>query len=223
MNKDSKKILILAAHPDDEVLGCGGVIQRYKESKNEIYVCIVTDGSSTQYSGNKKIARQKDVECEKANKLLGVKRVFRLNFPDMKLDTIPHFEVNNKINEIVEKIKPNVIYTHSSLDVNKDHYFVNQSTQVVVRPGKSYLVKVYEYEVFSSTEWARDKAFIPNTFVNIEKYIDKKIEGFKKYRTEVRKYPHPRSPEGIKSLAKYRGLQSGYKYAEAFRLVIEYK
>jgi N-acetylglucosamine malate deacetylase 1 len=221
---NNKKVLILAAHPDDEVLGCGGIIQKYKkESNSKVYVCIITDGSSTQYQKNIKIRKQKNEECQKANRLLGVNEIIRLDFPDMNLDTVPHFKLNLKIEEIVEKIKPNVLFTHSSIDINKDHFLINQSTAVITRPGKSYLEKIYEYEVLSSTEWQRDSAFIPNTYVNITSYIKKKIESFKQYKTEVRKYPHPRSPEGVKILARYRGLQSGYLFAEAFKLLMSYK
>lgn len=217
------RILILAAHPDDEVLGCGGIIQKYKEENSLVFVCIVTDGSSTQYPNNPGIVKQKEKQCKLANNILGVDKVIRLNFPDMKLDTIPHFKLNQKLEEVVESIKPNILYTHSSLDVNKDHLLINQSTQVVIRPGKLYLKKVYEYEVLSSTEWQKNYAFNPNSFVDITRFIKTKIEAFKAYQTEIRTYPHPRSQEGIEILAKYRGLQAGYKYAEAFKLLVSYR
>ena len=223
MNKPIKKVLVLAAHPDDEVLGCGGILQKYKnEDSSKVYVCIITDGSSTQYLGDKTIAVKKDRECDNANKLLGVDEVIRLNFPDMNLDTVPHFKLNLKIEEVVEKVKPNILFTHSSADINKDHFLINQSTMVIIRPGKSYLENIYEYEVLSSTEWQRNSTFTPNTYVDITSYIKTKIESFKQYETEVRNYPHPRSPEGVEILAKYRGLQSGYLYAEAFKLLMSY-
>jgi len=223
MNKSRNVVLILAAHPDDEVLGCGGVIQKHKKEDSIVYVCIITDGSSTQYKGSSKITKKKYKECEIANKILGVNEVVYLNFPDMRLDTIPHFKLNLKIEEIINKIKPNILYTHSSVDVNKDHFLINQSTMVVIRPGKQYLKEVYEYEVLSSTEWQRNFAFVPNTFIDISAFIKTKIESFKEYKTEIRDYPHSRSLEGIEILASYRGLQAGYKYAEAFKLVMSYK
>ena len=222
MSKFVNRVLVLAAHPDDEVLGCGGVIQKYKKDNSEVYVCIITDGSSSQYKNNDEIAKQKDKECVAANKLLGVNEVIRLNFPDMNLDTVPHFKLNLKIEEVVEKIKPNILYTHSSADVNKDHVLVNQSTMVVARPGKDYLKEVYAYEVLSSTEWFRNSPFQPNVFVNIEPFIKKKIKAFLKYETETRPYPHPRCKKGIETLAQYRGLQTGKKFAEAFELIIKH-
>jgi len=223
MNNKKNKILILAAHPDDEVLGCGGVIQKHKKEDANIFVCIITDGSSVQYPNNTQIALKKKKECELANKILDVDHLIYLDLPDMQLDTIPHFELNKKLEIIIEKIKPNIIYTHSPNDLNKDHFLINQSSMIVTRLRKPYLKEIYEYEVLSSTEWNRNSIFIPNTFVNITDFIEKKIESFKKYQTEIRKYPHPRSEEEIKILARYRGIQSGYKYAEAFKLVLSYK
>lgn len=219
----NNKVLILAAHPDDEVLGCGGTIRKYKEENSKVFVCFVTDGSSTQYAYNPKLIRQKEKECELANKILGVDEIIKLNLPDMKLDTIPHFKLNQKLEKVIDEIKPNILYTHSSTDINKDHFLINLSTLITIRPGKLYLEKVYEYEVLSSTEWQRNSAFIPNSFVDITRFIDLKIKSFTKYKTEIREYPHPRSPQGIRTLAKYRGIQSGYKYAEAFKLLLEYK
>ena len=100
----NNRILVFAAHPDDEVLGCGGVIQKHKEEDSRVFVCIVTDGSSTQYTGNTRIARQKNKECKLANKILGVGEVIYLDFPDMKLDTIPHFILNQKLEEIMKML-----------------------------------------------------------------------------------------------------------------------
>ncbi len=223
MNRHGDKILIIAAHPDDEVLGCGGIIQEYKKKGAIVCVCIVTDGSSAQYEGDEKIKEQKYQECQKANKILEVDQIINLGFPDMNLDTVSHCDLNKKIEEVVNGFKPNVIYTHSSLDINKDHFLVNQSTMIIARPGKEWLKEVYEYEVLSSTEWQRYDAFAPNVFLKIDSFIETKIKAFEQYRTEIRKHPHPRSPEGIRLLAGYRGLQSGYQYAEAFKLVISYR
>jgi LmbE family N-acetylglucosaminyl deacetylase len=223
MNKKNK-VLIFAAHPDDEILGCGGVIQKYVVAGDQVFVCIVTDGSSSQYPEDNNIANLKDKQCKKANKYLGVTKVIRLNFPDMKLDTIPHIELNNKLNEITEVVKPNIIYSHSSVDLNKDHVCISESLSVVTRPNKGNLEKVYEYEVLSSTEWSRRLAFRPNTFEAFDRSImRKKQKAFGHYTTEVRNYPHSRSLEAIEVLAKYRGLQMGAQYAEAFELIINYR
>jgi len=219
---NSQNILILAAHPDDEVLGCGGVIQYYTSRKDNVYVCVVTDGSSSQYQGDIKKAQAKDQQTLRVQKFLGIKEFIRLDFPDMKLDTIAHIDINRKLENVINQIKPSIIYTHSSTDVNLDHILVYQSTKVVTRPGKPFLDQVYSYEVLSSTEWSRDNPFNPNTYFDISSYIEKKVKAFNLCRTEIRPYPHPRSAQGVKSLAKYRGIQSGFKYAESFQLIVSY-
>jgi len=222
LTNNNKNVLIIAAHPDDEVLGCGGVIQNHTSRKDNIYVCIVTDGSSSQYQGDLKKGKTKIKETLKVQKLLGIKDYIYLDFPDMKLDTVAHIDLNRKLENVINQIEPSIIYTHSSADVNLDHTLVYQSTRVVTRPGKPFLRRVYSYEVLSSTEWSRDDLFSPNTFLDISAYIDKKVKAFNIYRTEVRIFPHPRSTEGIKALAKYRGIQSGYRYAESFQLIVSY-
>ncbi len=221
---DRNNILIFAAHPDDEILGCGGVIQKYREEGLSAVVCIVTDGSSSQYK-DPTILDKKKKESALANQQLKTDKVIYLNFPDMKLDTVSHVELNKALEDICSMVKPRIIFTHSATDLNNDHLLINKSTQIITRPtsDKKYLKEVFEYETLSSTEWNIRSVFKPNTFFDIEKYIDKKIEAFKLYKTENRKYPHPRSPEGIRTLARYRGLQSGYKYAEAFRLLRSFR
>ncbi len=223
MSSMNKNILVLAAHPDDEILGCGGVIQKHVAYGQQVFVGIITDGSSAQYPGNQEKYQTKIEECREANKLLGVLEVQFLDFPDMKLDIVSHSELNNKINELVEGIRPSIIYTHSQFDLNLDHVAVASSTEVVCRPGKQYLEKVLAYEVPSSSEWSRSGSFRPNTFVDIEPYLEQKVKAMKLYQTEYREYPHPRSSEGIQILSQYRGLQSGFKAAEAFKLVISYE
>lgn len=223
MSSTSKNVLILAAHPDDEVLGCGGIIQKHVAEGCQVFVGVVTDGSSSQYPNDIQKHHTKIKECEEANKLLGVTEVVFLDFPDMKLDTVPHAELNNKINELVEKIRPNIIYTHSKFDLNLDHIAIARSTEVVSRPGKVYLEKVLAYEVLSSSEWSRMESFQPDVFVDVEQYLEKKVQALKLYKTECREYPHPRSSEGIQTLAQYRGLQSGFRRAEAFKLIVSYE
>lgn len=218
----SKTVLILAAHPDDEILGCGGVMAKYSKQGYEIHVGIVTDGSSTQYAGNESLALQKIRECEEANAMLGVKKVHYLNLPDMRLDTLAHVEINKKIEELVNLLKPHIIFTHAADDINMDHREVFKSTMVATRPGRPHLERVYTYEVPSSSEWNVNQPFIPNVFIDISSSIKKKVEAFSVYKSEIREYPHPRSGEGIEAYSKYRGIASGMKYAEAFNLIKEY-
>jgi N-acetylglucosamine malate deacetylase 1 len=218
----NKSVLVLAAHPDDEVLGCGGALQHYRQLGYSTFVVIITDGSSTQYPGNTKIAKKKDKECQAANALLDVKKVIRLSFPDMKLDTVPHVELNQALENVLEDVQPTIVFTHSPHDLNKDHRVIFDSTWVVTRPGKTYLQKVFTYEVLSSSEWSWQQPFIPNSFLNIEPYLSKKQAALECYQTEIRPYPHSRSSEGVEYLARFRGLQAGYPLAEAFCLVRDY-
>jgi len=223
MGKKNKNILILSAHMDDDILGVGGTIQYLKSRGYKIFVCVATDSSSTQYKNNPKIWSLKEKEYLKATTLVGVDKIFNLNFPDMRLDSVPHYKLNEALNKIFIKVKPQILFTHYNYDINMDHQKIYQSTLVLIRPRCDFLEKVYCYEVPSSSEWNPEKSFTPNHFVNIEKYISKKQKAFSLLKSEIRKYPHPRSLEGVKILAQQRGMQSGNKYAEAFKLIRSYE
>lgn len=218
-----KNILILAAHPDDEVLGAGGTIQKFREKGYEITTCRVSDGSSEQYKNNPEKWKKKDGEHKQALDLLGVKELIKLDFPDMRLDSVPHVELNKKLSEIVEKIQPEIIFTHAADDINLDHQEIYKSTLIISRPLNKFVKYVYSYEVLSSSEWEYSKPFIPNTYMNIDKYLNKKQQALKMMETEKCEYPHPRSVKGIEVLARYRGLQVGCEFAEAFKLIKHYE
>jgi LmbE family N-acetylglucosaminyl deacetylase len=220
---DKKVVLVLAAHPDDEVLGCGGMIQKHVSDGDDVFLCVVTDGSSTQYAGDAGKDKQKRKECLRSAALLGIKDVIWLELPDMRLDTVPHVELNKRIAEVVDTLKPSVMYAPSIGDLNRDHVALAESVEVIARPGRPRLKKVFSYEILSSSEWSRNNVFVPNVFVDIDKYLEKKVRAFMVYKTEVRDYPHPRSEEGIRILAKYRGLQAGMKSAESFQLMVDYE
>jgi LmbE family N-acetylglucosaminyl deacetylase len=217
------KILIIAAHPDDEVLGCGGTIAKLSENC-DTYVLIVTEGSTAQYT-NKEMIKLKKEEAKKVKEVLNIKKYFFGDLPDMKLDILPHVEINKVIEETINTIKPEIVFTHHWGDVNKDHKLIYESTLVAARPVETnnFIRKIYCYEILSASEWnlTSHNNFIPNVWIDIEKYFHKKIEAVKLYQRELRKYPHPRSIEGVEIWAKYRGLMIGKKYAEAFFLVRE--
>ncbi len=219
-----KRVLVIAAHPDDEVLGVGGTIAKYSEQGYEIYIHIVTEGASTQYPNDNKRLNAKRQAAVRANQILGGEEVHFGELPDMKLDTIPHVELNKELERIIKAVKPEVIFTHHSGDVNKDHKLICESTLVACRPVKGNLVKeIYAYETPSSTEWSDTKPkdyFIPNLYVRLtEKQLKNKCLAMKEYKTELRDYPHPRSIKSIKNYSKSRGNEAGYNYAEAFRLI----
>lgn len=223
-----KRILVIAAHPDDEVLGVGGTIAKLSLEGNEVYVLIVTDGSSSQYSNNEHLAdiiKAKSIETKNCAETLGVKKIFYGQLPDMKLDTIPHIEVNKAIEQVVNKIHPDTVFTHFWGDVNTDHQNVFKSTLVAVRPVFGQVVKqLLCYRVPSSTEWTPSKPdtmFSPNVFVDISSVAERKYDAFSQYRTELRDYPHPRSVKYLRETDIANGLQVGLTIAETFMLLRE--
>jgi len=211
------KILVVAAHPDDEILGVGGTLCKHIDSKDDVYACIVTKAYEPIWS--RQYISEKIDEQKKVDEIIGVKKRYNLDFPTVKLNTIAHGEFNKKINEIVEKTKPDIIYTHFENDLNFDHTLIFRAVMVASRPPKK--IKVYCFETLSETEF-NNKPFQPNTWVDITKYINKKIKAFQTYKSEIKKYPHPRSAEGIEVLSKKRGTEACVKNAEAFMLVRSY-
>lgn len=218
-----EKILIIGAHPDDETLGMGGTIAKYTSNDNMVHVLIITDGSSSQYGNYEQMIEKKKNESKEAMRILGVEKIDFNVLPDMKLDTVPHIEINNLIEEKIRDFKPSIVYTHHWGDINKDHRLVFESTMVAVRPTINQTVKnIYTYETPSSTEWnitELNNVFKPNVFVDITKYMEQKLKAVDAYKSELRPYPHPRSVESIKTQNKGYGISVGTTYAERFYLV----
>jgi len=208
------KILVLAAHPDDEILGMGSTIKKLTHKKNKVELCVVSEGATAQYKNSKMIEVRKNA-CLKAGKLVGISKFHFLEFPDMKLDTVSNLEINKKLEKIIKQYKPEVVYTVSNNDLNKDHQIVYESALVVTRPTSSSVKQLISYEVPGYSK----EAFEPNIYEDVEKYFKTKLEAFKFYKTEIEKNPHPRSLNAIKSWASFRGIESGLKKAEAFCLV----
>jgi len=208
-------VLVIAAHPDDEILGVGGTILKHKKRGDSVSVCIVTKAYTPEWT--EEYIKEKVIEAKKVDKLLGVDKRINCGFPTVKLNTIPSGEFNKKIYKAIEETKPDIIYTHFKHDVNLDHGIVFNAVMVGTRPINRK-IEVRCFETISSTEWNYE-AFIPNLYVDITEFIDKKIEGFKLYKSEVKKYPHPRSPEGVKTWANKRGMEICTEYAEAFMVI----
>lgn len=211
-------ILVIAPHMDDEVLGSGGTIARHVENGDNLSVCFIAHRIyNHQFDKMKnKIEKQHAI---KAKEVLGYKEAVFFELSDEQLDA----SVQNIIillEEYVAKVRPNIVYIPFMGDNNQDHRATFDAARVVLRPSAtSYIKCIYMYEVPSSTDQSpplAESAFLPNYYVNITKYIDKKIEAFKLYETEKRTYPHPRSEEALRILAKKRGTEIGFKYAEAF-------
>ncbi len=219
-----KNVLVIAAHPDDEVLGCGGTIAKYKNRYN-INCLFLTDGVSSRLP-EKKIRltdkKKRMTSAKKAMKILGVKRSFFGDFPDNSLDTIPFLSIVKFIEKHIKLLKPFRIYTHFSEDLNIDHQLVGKAVITATRPkSKNNVKEIFFFEVPSSTEWnfrLAKNLFNPNVFENIEKTIITKKKALKCYKQELRNYPHPRSLKSIVNLSKYRGTIASCKFAESFFL-----
>ena len=217
-----KKVLILSPHADDEILGCGGFISKYSKKGHTINVLILTNankGAPEKYS-EKEILNIRE-ESRKANNHIGTKKLFFENLPALNLNQYPIYKISDTINKYIAKIKPEIILLPSSNDINEDHKIIFKAAKVATRMNKkNNLKKILSYEVLSETEWnENEKSFSPNYFVNLSKYdINQKIKSFLKYKSQVKKYPHPRSKEGIINLSRVRGSQVFMKYAEAFKV-----
>ena len=216
-----RTVLVVGAHPDDEVLGAGGAIAKHAAAGDEVHTLIVTEGTTAQYDDDSLI-EQKRADARACADTLGATAVHFGDLPDMRLDDVAHVEVNAVIEEICEEVEPDLVYTHSRREVNRDHVAVHDSTLVATRPG-SGVEAVFAYETPSSTEYAPETTgFEPTLFVDITNYLDTKIEAFECYDSETRAYPHPRSGKALRALARTRGTASDAEAAEAFDLLRMY-
>ena len=215
------RILVIAAHPDDEVLGMGGTIAWHVDRGDVLRVLVVTDGSSTQYPGDEATRARKEEEARRAAGELGISDYVHLDLPDMRLDTLAHVEINGVVEEHVRDLAPEVVYTVQP-DVNRDHRQLFDSVAVATRPTPGQPVRrLLTYAPTSSTEWtpAAVNWFVPNWFVDVTGTIERKIAAFAHYETERREFPHPRSERAIRSTAAHHGASCGREYAEPFVLV----
>jgi LmbE family N-acetylglucosaminyl deacetylase len=227
-----ERILVIAAHPDDEVLGCGATIFKLSQLGKVVKVLILGEGSTCRYQGNEitsEIAQaailQRTSFAKDSMKVLGVDDYSFLNYPCGRFDTIPLIELGQRIESVIDDFQPDTVFTHSAFDTNNDHKLSFQAALQATRPFPSQVVqRLLSYEVLSSTEWSFSEAFKPNYFIDITKSIDAKIEAFNCYsETESGEFPHPRCDEGLLILAKQRGMQVGLKYAEAFVMIRDIK
>lgn len=213
------KILIVAAHPDDEILGCGGSIIKLRKN-NDINVLFMTNGVSARGKNKINEKKRKD-ECLKLFKYLGIPKPQFFNFPDNRLDKIELLKIIKKIEIKINSFRPETIFTHYSNCLNIDHRKTFEAVNTACRPINNLSVKkILSFEIPSSTDWTlfRGKNFQPNYFIDISKEIKKKLKSLKFYKSELRKYPHSRSLKAVESLARVRGVSCGVKFAEGFYL-----
>jgi LmbE family N-acetylglucosaminyl deacetylase len=215
-------VLVIGAHPDDEVLGAGGTIAKHAAAGDEVVILIVSEGTTQQYDEVQIIEQKRENARECANHL-GASEVHFGDLPDMQLDDIDHVKVNSVIEDVCDLVEPDIVYTHSQREVNQDHIAVHDSTLVATRPG-SGISTVLTYETPSSTDFSPSlDGFEPDFFVNIEDYLETKIKAFEFYETELREFPHPRSEEALRAIAKSRGVAGGMRFAEVFEILRMYR
>ncbi|OOV88036.1 PIG-L deacetylase family protein [Oceanospirillum linum] len=213
-----RKILIVAAHTDDEAIGCGGTIARHVASGNEVHLLFMTDGVSAR-GVQSAAAKIRLASAQKAAKILGTHSSKNLCFPDNQMDAVPLLSIVKEIEQVISELKPDIIYTHHASDLNIDHKITSQAVMTACRPQPGLSVKeIYTFEVLSSTDWQpSDLApFTPNLYVDISDYLEQKKQALEAYDCEIRPAPHSRSYEHIEILAKHRGYSVGLHAAEAF-------
>jgi len=224
------KYLIIAAHPDDEVLGCGGSIAKWSKEGHELHVLIIAEGATSRDDKRDRTAREKELSylarsSKKAGEILGLKSVTLLNYPDNRMDSVDLLDVIKTIEKYLEKIKPEVVLTHHFGDLNIDHRLVHEAVITACRPCPDHYVKrILTFEVPSATEWRSatiNNLFIPNWFEDISLTLDLKVKALESYHLEMREWPHPRSLKAVEHLARWRGSSIGCEAAEAFMLVRE--
>ena len=213
----TERVLVVAAHADDEALGCGGAMARHSDNGDTVDVVFVADGVTGR--GDEKLD-ERHASALRACSILGANEPVFLDFPDQKLDTLSFLQIVQAIEPLIQRIGPTIIYTHHGGDLNLDHRIVHQAVLTALRPMPSSTYKaIYAFEVSSSTEWASSaigEGFRPDYFVAIETTIDRKIEALHAYGQEMRDFPHSRSYDAVRALAVVRGSSVGLPSAEGF-------
>jgi LmbE family N-acetylglucosaminyl deacetylase len=223
----NKKILIIAAHPDDEVLGCGGTMAKWANEGAEVYSLIMAEGATSRDKTRDRESRNVDLAhlglaAQKASDLLGIASVELLSYPDNRMDSVDLLDVVKSVEDRIKKINPDTVVTHHSADLNIDHQVIHEAVMAACRPQPGHPVKrILSFEVPSSTEWQSPtfgNSFIPNWFEDISDTLESKIRALEAYETEMREWPHARSIKAVEHLARWRGASIGREAAEAFIL-----
>ncbi len=223
-----KPVLVIAAHPDDEVLGCGGAVARHVDHGDEVHLAILAEGVTSRDESRDRHARTKELSllaacAQKSAGVLGAKSISLHDFPDNRMDSMEQLDINKFIEGLVGDYKPEILYTHHAGDVNIDHRRIHEGVVTACRPmpGNHIVKTILFFETASSTEWQPPGSgvpFEPDWFVDITDTLDRKLEALEKYESEMRPWPHARSIEAVRHLARWRGASIGVEAAEAFML-----
>ena len=221
----TRTILVAAAHPDDEVLGCGGTLARHAGHGDDVHVLFFADGTSSRLGGGAtdQPIRARSSEAIEAAKIMGINPPQFLGLPDQRLDSKNLLDLTRALESVVSKLSPMVVYTHHGSDLNLDHRLAYQAVLTACRPVPGSTVReIYAFETLSSTEWSDPgigPGFSPTRFVDVTDQLDRKLNALAAYKSEMREFPHPRSLEGARALARIRGACVGVEAAEAFAVI----
>ena len=197
------KVLVIAAHPDDEVLGVGGIVRKHTKKGDKVRSVIMCEGESTQ----------------EAAAVLGIEYTYLPHFPDQGLDKYTLVDIIVPLEKISEEFKPNIIYCQSAADANRDHKILFEAANIAFRPTNKWIEEYYCFYTSSSTEWGVPRNFVPDTWVDISKELEDKIKAFEKYHSEIREYPHPRSSNSLRYQSFFWGNQCCMESAEVLMTI----
>jgi LmbE family N-acetylglucosaminyl deacetylase len=219
VQQGSRTVLVVAAHADDEALGCGGTIARHVMEGDRVHLVVMADGVHSRLDVNPVDLERRLMAAGRAQKILGIEEVHYLGFPDNRMDSLALLDIVQALEPVLQKLAPQVVYTHHHGDLNIDHRITQQAVMTACRPQPGHAVKeIYGFEVMSSTEWAspQSEPFLPSFFVDITAQLETKQLALAAYAEELRPVPHSRSMEHLEALARHRGYCMGLDAAEAF-------
>ncbi len=212
----TKNVLVVAAHPDDEILGCGGTVALHTRAGHRVTSVVVCEGESLRYgAGNV----NQSSHMHQAAEVLGVAEVNALGFPDQKLDTFTLVDIITPLEKIIQDLHPEIVYCQYGGDINRDHEILFKAILVATRPVEEFIEAIYAFDTASSTEWAHPRSFNPDTWIDISSTIEQKLKAMACYESEVRPYPHPRSLDALENRAKAWGNQCCIDAAEVFMTI----
>lgn len=210
-----KKILVVAAHPDDEILGIGGIVKKHTKQGDIVYSIIMCEGESLRYGQN----IGQNTSTKKASEILGVEKTYIMGFPDQKLDTYTLVDLIVPLEKISEDFRPDIVYCQSASDSNRDHKILFEAANIAFRPTSEWIQGFYCFYTASSTEWGVPRSFVPDTWIDIAAVLEDKIRAFEEYQSEVRIYPHPRSSEALRFQSHFWGNQCCMDAAEVLMTI----